>query len=80
MVDQVLLLPDIPINEQWRWSLGTGYDLNETATIGASYTLLWTGDMDVDNVSLPPSGSVVLDGDYNDAFLHIFGMRLNVRF
>jgi hypothetical protein len=31
-------------------------------------------------VALPPSGSVVLDGDYDPAFMHFFGANLTISF
>ena len=49
---------------QYRFPFGVQHNLNEMLTASFSYTLICSGPGDVDQVPLPPDGSVILDGDY----------------
>ncbi len=72
-------LPDIPVGDQYRFSAGVQHDFGQGKIFGLSYTFLYQ-DMDIDSVVLPPSNTVTLHGDYNDAYLHIIGISLNISF
>ncbi|MHC4414908.1 MAG: OmpP1/FadL family transporter [Planctomycetota bacterium] len=76
-VDDDKRLPDIPVGEQYRISFGIQHDFGEGKRFGASYTLMYS-PMDVDDVALP--GGVVLNGEYDPAFIHIFGMTFSIAF
>jgi long-chain fatty acid transport protein len=78
-VDADHLLPDIPVGEQYRFSLGIQHDFGDGKVFAFNYTLLYT-DIDVDNVALPSDGTVVLDGDYGDSFIHLAGASLSISF
>ncbi len=73
-------LPDLPVGEQYRFSVGGQHNLSPTLTAGVSYTLIWSGPGDVDQVALPPARGVVLDGEYDPFFLHALGFTLTGRF
>jgi long-chain fatty acid transport protein len=73
-------LPDIPVGEAYRFSAGAQFRAASNIELGVSYTFLWMGDMGVDEIALPPSGSVVLDGDYNPAHIHFLALMLQFRF
>ena len=63
-----------------RFSVGGQHNLSPTLTAGVSYTLIWSGPGDVDQVALPPARSVVLDREYAPFFLHALGFTLTGRF
>ncbi len=73
-------LPDLPVGEQYRFSFGMQHNLSEVITASFSYTLIWSGPGDVDQVLLPPDGSVILDGDYDPFFIHVLGLTFSGRF
>ena len=72
--------PDLPIGQWWRWSIGAQRKLNERMEIGVSYTFVWFGEGNVDNVPLPPDGSVVLDGRYQQNSAHFWGINFKWQF
>jgi long-chain fatty acid transport protein len=78
-VDDDELLPDIPVGDQYRFSVGLQKDFGQGKVLGLSYTLLYS-DIDVDMVALPPSNAVVLDGDYDPAMMHFLGANLIISF
>jgi long-chain fatty acid transport protein len=78
-VDDDLRLPDFPVGDAYRLAVGGEYRPNEHIELGASYTAVIM-DLDVDSVALPPRGAIVLDGEYDPATVHVFGMSLNLRF
>jgi long-chain fatty acid transport protein len=74
------LQPALPVSEQFRFSAGLLFRPQSYVEIGLSYTFEWFGDMQIDNVPLPPSGAVVLDGKYDPAYANIVGISLKVKF
>ena len=74
------LLPDIPTSEQYRFSAGIQIRPKDYLEISASYQFLWLAGLDFDHVALPPSGAVVLDGDYDPAYVNQAGVSLRVKF
>jgi long-chain fatty acid transport protein len=79
-VDAKHLLPDIPTSEQYRFSAGVLFRPQSYLEFALSYTFLWFGDMEFDNVALPPSNNVVLNGEYKPAYANIVGVNLRVKF
>jgi len=73
-------IPDLPIGQWWRWSIGAQRKLNERMELGFSYTFVWFGIGNVDNVALPPDGSVVLDGRYQQNSAHFWGINFKWKF
>ena len=73
------LLPDIPVGDQYRISVGVQHDFGEGKELGLSYTFLYQ-DAELDRVTLPPSGAVTLDGDYDNSFVHLVGLTLSLSF
>lgn len=72
--------PDLPVGQWWRWSIGAQRKLNETMELGFSYTFVWFGEGNVDNVALPPNGAVVLDGRYKQNSAHFLGINFKWKF
>ena len=72
--------PDLPVGQWWRWSIGAQRKLNETMELGFSYTFVWFGRGIVDDVALPPDGSVVLDGRYQQNSAHFWGINFKWKF
>ncbi len=73
-------LPDLPTSDQLRMSIGAQYKINERTTIGASYTFVNMLSLDLDNVGLPPTNAVVLDGKFDDHYIHFFGITADFKF
>ncbi len=73
-------LPDIPVGEAWRFSVGTEHALSESTIIGATYTFLYGGNASYDRAPQPPDGSVVLDGRHEHNFIHFFGLTARFKF
>jgi long-chain fatty acid transport protein len=78
-VEDDRMLPDIPAGEQYRFSVGVQRDVGDGKVFSLGYTLMYT-DIEIDQVALPPGGSVVLDGDYDPSFVHFFGFSLALSF
>lgn len=77
--------PDLPVGEGYRWSVGLHHRHSERVKFGLTYTFLWFGNMDVDEVSIPPNGiaqtgRVILDGQYDPAYIHWVALHLSYRF
>jgi long-chain fatty acid transport protein len=71
-------LPDIPVGEAYRFSVGQRFTPVEHIEIFASYTGMWSGDPDVDNVTLP--NGTVLNGEYQPSWIHFVTMGIHVDF
>jgi long-chain fatty acid transport protein len=76
-VDDDKRLPDIPVGEQFRFSIGMQHDVGEGKVFSVHYTALYQ-PMDVDSVSLP--GGIVLNGDYDPSLIHILGASFGITF
>lgn len=68
---------DNPMNETWRLATGLHYQLAEDMDLNVNYTLVWLGDMDVDQSKR--SGDS-LSGQYPNSALHIIGGGVTWRF
>ncbi len=79
-VEPSRLLPDIPTSEQYRFALGAQVRPKEYLELGVSYQFLWFAGLDFDQVALPPTGSVVLNGDYDPNYANQVGVTLSVKF
>ncbi|WP_433741442.1 OmpP1/FadL family transporter [Pseudomonas putida] len=69
---------DNPMGEAWRLATGVNYQLEEGLDLHMAYTLVWMGDMDVDQTKAR-SGNT-LSGTYRNAALHIIGGGATWRF
>lgn len=69
---------DNPMGEAWRVATGFNYKVDEGLDVHAAYTLVWLGDMDVDQTKAR-SGDT-LSGTYRNAALHIIGGGATWRF
>lgn len=75
-VDDENRTPDMPADQQIRFSLGGEYEFNDSWRAGLNYTWLSLGDNPVDAKATPLTGTVV--GDYN-AKAHLFGLYASWR-
>ncbi|WP_426811371.1 OmpP1/FadL family transporter [Pseudomonas sp. WOUb67] len=69
---------DNPMGEAWRFATGVNYQVEEGFDLHMAYTLVWLGDMDVEQTKAR-SGNT-LSGSYNNAALHILGGGATWRF
>ncbi len=69
---------DNPMGEAWRLATGVNYQIDEGLDVHAAYTLVWLGDMDVEQTK-SRSGET-LSGTYRNAALHILGGGATWRF
>ena len=69
---------DNPMGDAWRLATGINYQIDEGLDLHAAYTLVWLGDMDVDQTK-SRSGET-LSGTYKNAALHIIGGGATWRF
>lgn len=69
---------DNPMNEAWRLATGASYALQEDVDVHMSYTLIYLGDMDVQQTKARSGGSV--SGEYKNAALHVLGGGVVWRF
>ncbi len=67
-----------PMDETWWLAAGVNYTVDEGLDLHLAYTLVWLGDMDVDQTKnrsgTTPSGS------YDNSALHIIGGGATWRF
>ena len=69
---------DNPMGEAWRLATGVNYKVDEGLDLHAAYTLVWMGDMDVEQTK-SRSGET-LSGSYRNSALHIIGGGATWRF
>ncbi|MFI7838864.1 OmpP1/FadL family transporter [Pseudomonas asiatica] len=69
---------DNPMGEAWRLATGVNYEVEEGLDLHLAYTLVWLGDMDVDQTK-SRSGNT-LSGTYKNSALHIVGGGATWRF
>ena len=68
--------PDIPVGEAYRFSVGQRFKPVDHVEMFASYTGLWAGDPDVDDVGLPDG--TILSGNYQPSWIHFLTMGVHV--
>jgi long-chain fatty acid transport protein len=68
---------DNPMNETWRLATGLHYRLAEDMDVNVNYTLVWLGDM---NVQQRKRSGETLSGQYPNSALHIIGGGVTWRF
>lgn len=69
---------DNPMGEAWRFATGVNYELEKGFDLHAAYTLVWLGDMDVEQTK--SLSGTTLSGSYHNAALHILGGGATWRF
>lgn len=69
---------DNPMGETWRFATGINYHIDNGLDTHLAYTLVWLGDMDV-NQTKTRSGNT-LSGTYENGALHIIGGGVTWRF
>ncbi|MDH3772144.1 MAG: hypothetical protein OET79_14320, partial [Nitrospirota bacterium] len=62
----------LPLDRQYRYALGTQYDVNERVNIGTSFVYADYGENQIDGD--------LLKGQYSDYDLFFFGLNVNYRF
>ncbi|MDT4864846.1 hypothetical protein FQZ97_996200 [compost metagenome] len=66
------------MNETWHLATGINYQLEEGLDMNLSYTLVWLGDMEVDQTKRI-SGQRT-SGEFSNAALHVLGGGVVWRF
>jgi len=69
---------DNPMGDAWRLATGINYQIEDGLDLHAVYTLVWLGDMDVDQNK--SRSDTTLSGTYKNAALHIIGGGATWRF
>jgi long-chain fatty acid transport protein len=69
---------DNPMAESWRLAAGVNYQVDEGLDLHMVYTLIWLGDMDVEQTKQRSGNS--LSGSYDNAALHVIGGGATWRF
>lgn len=69
---------DNPMGDAWRVATGINYQIEDGLDLHAAYTLVWLGDMDVDQNK--SRSDTTLSGTYKNAALHIIGGGATWRF
>ncbi|MDH4566994.1 transporter [Pseudomonas sp. BN414] len=69
---------DNPMAESWRLAAGVNYQIDEGLDLHMAYTLIWLGDMDVEQTKQRSGNS--LSGSYDNTSLHIIGGGATWRF
>lgn len=69
---------DNPMAEAWRLATGINYKVDEGLDLHGAYTMVWLGDMDVEQTKAR-SGNT-LSGTYRNSALHIIGGGATWRF
>lgn len=70
MVDDQDRTADNPTDAAWRFGTGVNYQLREGLDLHMTYTLVWIGDMDIEQTKR--SGQT-LAGSYDNSALHMLG-------
>ena len=68
----------LALDRQIRYAGGVQYDLSKSATLGAAYTLISTGDAPLNQDGGLLRGTVV--GHYRPNFIHAIGLNFSYRF
>ncbi|WP_417661299.1 OmpP1/FadL family transporter [Pseudomonas sp.] len=68
---------DVPVGEAWRLATGFNYQVDETLSVNMNYTLIWMGDMSVDQSK---RNGETLSGEYKNAAIHVIGGGATWRF
>ncbi len=76
-VDDENRTPDMPVDEQWRISLGAEFEAGKNWRVGGNYTYLNLGANTLDATQRTPISRVA--GDY-DAYASILGLYASLRF
>jgi long-chain fatty acid transport protein len=78
MMDSDQRTPTLPVSYGWRYGVGAIYQYSEKIDLGVGYTLLWSGDMSMDQERGPLAGR--LSGDYNNSAVHVLACNMNWAF
>jgi len=78
MLDDDQRVPSLPLGDSWRFGLGALYEWSADLTLGASYELAWSGDLDMDVERGPLAGRV--SGSYDNAAISVVSLNLEYRF
>jgi long-chain fatty acid transport protein len=73
----------LPMGQTWRFGLGAQYQLSRSVNVGAACTVMWAGDMAVDQDSTLPAalgGRGRVSGSYEDAWFSVTSLNLTWNF
>jgi len=72
-VDEEDLTADFVVGKQWRLGLGARRELCPGAVMDLGFTLVWTGDLDIDQRGIGQLNPPRLQGTYENTALYVFG-------
>ncbi len=76
MMDDKYRTPDLPMGDTWRFGFGAQYEWDKDLLIGIGYTLVWIGDLDMDQQKgTILGGTDTLSGEYKDTSMHFFSVN-----
>ena len=76
MVDEKDMTPDAPTGDTWRFGLGAQYEWDEDLLIGFGYTLMWMGDLDMEQQKGNILGdTTTISGEYKNSCIHFFAIN-----
>lgn len=80
MVDDADRTLDAPVGETWRFSVGGQHTMQEDLDLGLAYTLVWGGDLPIDQSSGVGPFARRVAGEYESLTTHVFSANLRWRF
>ncbi len=78
MMDSEDRTPDLPVSDAWRYGAGATYKYSEAVDLGVGYTLMWLGDMSMDQKRGLLSGRVA--GKYKHSVIHFLACNIRWTF
>ncbi|MCX2842844.1 outer membrane protein transport protein [Microbulbifer thermotolerans] len=70
---------DTPTWKAWRFGVGAGKEVCPGIHLDVGYTLVWSGDIDIDQIGREPF-SPRLEGSYKNTALHFLGASVQFQF
>jgi len=80
MVDDADRTLDTPVGETWRFSVGGQHTVQKDLVLGLAYTLIWGGDLPIDQSGGVGPFARRVDGEYESVTTHVFSANLRWRF
>jgi len=80
MVEDVDRTLDAPLGATWRFSIGGQHTLQKNLDLGLAYTLIWGGDLSIDQSSGVGPFARRVAGEYGSVATHVLSANLRWRF
>jgi long-chain fatty acid transport protein len=79
MVDDADRTLDLPVGATWRFSVGSQHTLQKNLDLGLAYTLIWGGDISIDQSGGVGPFARRVTGQYENVNTHVFSANLRWR-